>query len=230
MQEGQTGLKEKAKKFSVSLIIIIALFSLVLVLFWMLTDEVVFEKENNFDLQVHAMLSNHANPRLTRIMEFFTFFGSRAFLWPCYLLISGWYLFVKKDKVNSLSIAAIALSGAGVLFLLKQTFKRHRPLEPLLQNVDGFSYPSGHSFSAFTFCGIVCYLIWISTLRKTFKWILTLLFFCFATTIALSRVYLHVHFATDVIAGFGLSFLWLICCYFVLHRSGRLKGVSNRHE
>ncbi|TDH21398.1 phosphatase PAP2 family protein [Segetibacter sp. 3557_3] len=226
MHEDQSGLKENAKRFSVRLMIIIALFAVVLILFWMLTDEVVFEKENSFDLRVHALLASYANPRLTGIMEFLTFFGSRAFLWPCYGLMVCYYLFVKKDKVNSLSIAAIALSGAGVLFLLKQTFKRHRPLEPLLQNVDGFSYPSGHSFSAFTFCGVVCYLVWISSIKSVYKWILSVLFFCFATSIALSRVYLHVHFATDVIAGFGLSFLWLLSCYFVLHRAGKLTGVS----
>ncbi len=204
----------------------LSVFAVVLSLFWVLTDEVVFERENIFDKKVHQFFSMYTSPGLTHVMTVFTFFGSRDFLLPAYLVIVAWYLFVKKDRGNSLSIAAIALAGAGVLFLLKQTFRRDRPLQPLLENVRGFSYPSGHSFSAFTFCGIVTYLVWISDVKKVFKWFWTVLLFLCATLIALSRVYLQVHYATDVIAGFGLSLLWLLICYLILKKTGQLKPVK----
>jgi undecaprenyl-diphosphatase len=82
--------------------------------------------------------------------------------------------------------------------------------------VAGFSFPSGHSFSSFTFYGLVGYLLWKSDIATAWKVTATVFLFLFASTIAFSRVYLQVHFPSDVVAGFCLSVVWLILSFWIL--------------
>ncbi len=93
-------------------------------------------------------------------MLFFTFFGSNIILLPAYVLLTAYSLFYKKNTMVSLNIVTIGISSTALLFLIKDIFKRHRPLDPLVQHVTGFSFPGGHSFSAFTFFGLLIYILW----------------------------------------------------------------------
>jgi undecaprenyl-diphosphatase len=90
-------------------------------------------------------------------------------------------------------------------------------LDPLV-HASGYSFPSGHSFSSFTFFGLMAYLIWQTDIGKGWKIFLSILFFLLASVIATSRVYLHVHYASDVLGGFSLSMLWLILSLYTLHK------------
>ncbi|MDQ6815353.1 MAG: phosphatase PAP2 family protein, partial [Bacteroidota bacterium] len=102
----------------------------------------------------------------------------------------------------------------------------HRPPHPLIANVSGFSFPSGHSFSSFTFVGMIIYMLWQSKVSRPVKYAGTTALFILATIIAFSRVYLQVHYASDVIAGFCLSFVWLALCIYVLGRMNRKGRLS----
>ena len=112
----------------------------------------------------------------------------------------------------------VGLTSTGLLFLMKDIFRRQRPLDPLIQNVTGYSFPSGHSFSSFTFSGLLIYMIWQSKINTASKWLLSILFFLLATCVATSRVYLHVHYASDVLGGFCLSMMWLLISLLLLHK------------
>ena len=220
--------KKKAKGITLGLVIAIILFLATVFIFWRITDEIVLEKEGGFDNAVFKMLSQYTNPATTHIMLLFTFFGSTKFLLPAYILLAGFFLFYKRNRWQSLSVAAIGLTSIGLLFLLKNIFHRHRPLEPLTKNVIGYSYPSGHSFSSFTFFGLLTYIIWQTNISKIWKWILSIVFIGMAACIAISRVYLHVHFASDVVAGFCLSIIWLSISLLILKKiqnSGKLRAV-----
>ncbi len=182
-----------------------------------IADEIVVEHETNFDQTIVTDLSSYHSSAATDIMTFFTFFGSSVFLFPAYALLI-FFLWIKKSKKIAIDVAAIGLTSTGVLFILKAIFQRHRPLDPLIRNVTGFSFPSGHSFSAFTFYGLIAYILWQTNISKAWKIIITILLFLFAATIAFSRVYLQVHFPSDVIAGFCLSVVWLILSNWILRR------------
>ncbi len=214
----QTEVKVKVKGVSLRLVIVLVIFTVILSLFLIITDEIVLEKETTFDNSVFQFLRAYTTSAVTAIMIFLTFFGSMKFLFPSYCLLVLYFILFKKNTLRSLNIAAIGLSSVALLFFIKDIFKRHRPVDPLLANVKGFSYPSGHSFSAFTFCGLLIYILWETQINIMWKWIGTFIFFLFATSIAASRVYLHVHYASDVIAGFCLSVLWLSICISVLNR------------
>lgn len=218
MEQSKQQVKKKAKKITLGLLAAIIFFLLTVFLFWRITDEIVLEQESAFDFKVFEILSHYTSPSTTRLMLIFTFFGSTKFLLPAYVLLTGFFLFYKRDRLQSISVAAVGLTSIGLLFILKNIFHRHRPLEPLTKNVIGYSYPSGHSFSSFTFFGLLTYIIWKTNLPVFWKWVLSVIFILMAACIALSRVYLHVHFASDVIAGLCLSIIWLSISLWIIYR------------
>jgi undecaprenyl-diphosphatase len=154
---------------------------------------------------------------LTHLMQIITFFGSWYFLLPAYLLLIGWLFASKRKTALWLDITAIGITSTIVLFSIKAIFQRQRPLDPILKQVPGFSFPSGHSFSSFVFIGLLTYIISESAISRRLKWVYGIFLFLFAWLIAISRVYLRVHFASDVVAGFFLSIIWLGISYRVLH-------------
>jgi undecaprenyl-diphosphatase len=169
----------------------------------------VLENENRFDQVVFGWIAPMINPATTSVMKAITFFGSSPFLFPAYVLLILYFLFWKKERWFSLEIAAIGIAGTILLFSLKSVFHRHRPPNQLVQTVNSFSFPSGHAFSAFTFFGLLIYILWKHQMNPVLRLLLTALFFLIACAIALSRVYLRVHYPSDVVAGFCLCVVWL---------------------
>jgi len=168
---------------------------------------------------VYKWLKPVTNPSNTKLMTHITFFGSRYFFFPVYVLVVAFYLFFKKDVRLAFDIAIVGIVGNQIWSLLQNDiFHRTRPIDPLIPNVTGYGFPSGHSFSSYTFCGLITYLIWQTKLQTIWKVIFSVVLFLIATIIAISRVYLHVHYATDVIGGFCLSVMWLILSLWLLSK------------
>lgn len=218
----------KVSWITLRLIIALVLFLATLFVFVSITDEIVLEKEGGFDQSISNAIIPLVSPFTTSLMKFFTFFGSEMFLFPAYVLLIIYYFFRKKSRL-ALDITMIGLSSTGILLLFKDIFKRNRPLDPLINNVTGFSYPSGHSFSSFTFFGILIYIIWHTNIRKRWKMLIAFFLTAFAAIIAFSRVYLRVHYPSDVLAGFCLSVVWLMISIWILHKADRgMAGAKKR--
>ncbi len=118
-------------------------------------------------------------------------------------------VFIKNKKIG------IAICGnIGVCCLLnlivKNIIARPRPNVIHLVEETGFSFPSGHAMASMAFYGLLIYLIYNLVEKKSLKWIYILFFSFLIIAIGLSRIYLGVHYFTDVIAGFMLSFSFLI--------------------
>jgi undecaprenyl-diphosphatase len=209
--------KKIAKEISLRLIIELLLFLASLFVFVVITDEIVIEKEGAIDDFVFKKLASTTSAPLTQLMQIITFFGSWYFLLPAYLLVIGWLFASRKKTALWLDITAIGITSTIVLFSIKAIFQRQRPLDPILKQVPGFSFPSGHSFSSFVFIGLLTYIISESAISRRLKWVYGIFLFLFAWLIAISRAYLRVHFASDVVAGFFLSIIWLGISYRVLH-------------
>ncbi len=186
------------------------LFLLLIFIFWFIGINANAGNENNFDQLVYNKFSLIISPSLTRIMLHITFFGSRYFLLPAYTVVVCYFLFINRQIKQGVCIALIGIIGDQILWLMKDSFHRARPPHPLITDVTDYSYPSGHSFASFTFYGLLVYIIWKSNIKKQLKMILSILFFVICILIITSRVYLHVHYTTDVIGGFCLSLSWLI--------------------
>lgn len=171
----------------------------------------VFEdKDIHFDEHIFELLQPYVSDRHTRLMQFITFFGSHHFLLPANILLVIIFLFIKKHRWYSLKIAAISITSTAVMFLLKGLLQRQRPLVPVISRVHGYSFPSGHSFSSMVFFGIISYIAFATIKNSWLKWAAIICCFSFALLIGFSRIYLKVHFASDVIAGFCLGIIWLV--------------------
>jgi undecaprenyl-diphosphatase len=210
--------KKHLRRFSKRLLIEIGLFLVSLFFFVYIIREVVLNNKQTLDTWGWNIVSPIRSPQMTSFMQAITYMGSWYFLIPAYLLLIGWFLLHRKRRSLSLDIFSIAVTSTIVMFTIKEIFKRDRPLQPLLHAVPGFSFPSGHSFSSFTFFGLLVYVIVDSKkIPVAWKWIGAISCLSLATIIAISRVYLKVHYPSDVIAGFLLCVIWLGVSFWVLH-------------
>jgi undecaprenyl-diphosphatase len=151
-------------------------------------------------------------------MLFFTALGKHTFLIPANIALIIIFLFIKQHRWYSIKVPAIGLSSLALMFLLKNIFGRHRPDIPLLEEARGLSFPSGHALMSVTFYGLLIYIVWKMVKRKWLKWTLVILLALLINVIGFSRIYLRVHYASDVLAGFATGFLWLVFSIWALNR------------
>src|ERR1700694_1402134 len=215
-------LRRKIKRswalLSVEMTIVLCLFGVALVSFLYITRKIFIQQKTSFDDRIFAYLKGHVNERNNNTMRFFTFLGPHTFLIPANLALIAYLLFIKQDKWNSIKTPAIALSSLGLMFLLKHAFNRERPAIPLLKEAAGLSFPSGHALMSVTFYGLISYLIFKAYRDKDEKWIPIGLLLLLIFIIGFSRIYLRVHYARDVLAGYCIGFLWLVFAVWLLNR------------
>ncbi|HEY0898042.1 MAG TPA: phosphatase PAP2 family protein, partial [Sphingobacteriaceae bacterium] len=93
------------------------------------------------------------------------------------------------------------------------------PLTPLLGPALGYSFPSGHAMSSVTFFGLLIYFIWKRAgLNPGIRYLIISLLVLLICIIGISRIYLRVHYASDVIAGFCVGLIWLVISINLLDR------------
>lgn len=204
--------------FSLEILVLILIFGSALIAFIFIARRVFRDHTHDFDEKVFSFIAGHVNNINTGIMEFFTFLGTHTFLIPANLLLTALFLFIQKRRWNSIKIPVVALSSLVLMFLLKLIFHRERPVTPLLQAAKGFSFPSGHALMSVTFYGLLILIAWQNIKQLWLKWILSIVLVILILTIGLSRVYLRVHYASDVLAGFCVGIVWLLLSLWILDK------------
>lgn len=213
--------KDFFKELSLSLVLLIFVFGVCLLCLYDMADMVFEDKNLSFDDHVFTLILPYINAVNTSIMEAITFLGSVQFLLPANILVILFVLFIKKQQYDALKIFAITITGTAVLFLLKFFLQRQRPLLPLVAKAHGYSFPSGHSFSSVVFYGMLAYIGYKNIKNDFLKWSLIVFLFILAGLVGFSRIYLKLHYASDVIAGFSLGVIWLFLAKWILF--GRVK-------
>ena len=173
-------------------------------------------KHKPIDMLIFDKIQPGVNAINNKIMLFITFLGKHQFLIPANLILIFYFLLVKKQTWFSIRVITIAISSLVLMLLLKQLFQRKRPLSPLLKAAKGLSFPSGHAIMAVTFYGLLIYILQHSITIEWLKWLMTVLVILLIILIGFSRVYLRVHYASDVAAGFIIGLLWLLLSLAVL--------------
>ena len=174
-------------------------------------------KYKPIDLAIFEKIKPSISPVKNRIMLFITFLGKHQFLIPANLLLI-FYFAVKHQNWFYISIITIALSSLVLMFLLKYLFHRKLPLSPLLKAARGLSFPSGHAIMSVTFYGLLMYILLHSIDIDWIRWLVAVLLLLLIIVIGYSRVYLRVHYASDVLAGFIIGLLWLWISLSVLNQ------------
>lgn len=181
-------------------------------LFGWLADGVT---ENEFGVDNTAILLNihaHQSATLDRLAFALTWLGSAwGVVTLSLLIILG--LWLLKQYVDIGMYAAVLIGASVMVLTFKVFFHQLRPqvFSPLVHETN-FSFPSGHSLTSFALWGFVAW--WVVSLdpKQIWRWFLGLLGVLIAALVALSRLYLGVHWPTDVLAGLFLGFGWVAVC------------------
>ena len=168
------------------------------------------------DMLIFDRLQPWTHPVKSKIMLFITFLGKHQFLIPANLFLIVYFLFAMHQSWFSVQVVTIALSSLVLMILLKTLFRRKRPLSPLLKAAKGLSFPSGHAIMAVTFYGLLLYILLQTIDVSWLRYLCASLLIILIILIGYSRVYLRVHYASDVLAGFIIGVVWLLISLFVL--------------
>jgi len=210
---------------SVEVIIILIIFIVSVFAFVFITRNVFVLRNEVFDHKVFVALEPFVSGPRNNIVLFFTFLGSHIFLIPANVMLIIYFLFVKKHRWYSIKIPVIALTSLFWMLFLKSLFGRSRPDIPLLNEASGLSFPSGHALMSVTFYGLLIHIVWKTVKPDWWKWLLIVLLILLILVIGFTRIYLRVHYPSDVFAGFATGFLWLVISIWAV---GRIENFSKR--
>lgn len=199
-------MKEKVKDFIIKNLKWIILF-ICLVGFLAIAED-VFHKEImmkdiiGYKLVSTFLISDFATP----IAKFITNFGGAIFLIIATIIL---FILIKNKKIGFSIISNLVIVTI-LNQLLKNILQRPRPTEFRIVEETGFSFPSGHSMVSMAFYGYLIYLIYRYVKNKYLKWTLIVLLSILICTIGISRIYLGVHYTSDVLGGFLISISYLV--------------------
>ena len=196
----------KVKEFIVKNLKWIILF-LCLVGFLALAEDVFHKEIMSGDIIGYNIISKFLiSDFVTPIAKFITNFGGAIFL----IILTIVLFFVIKNRKIGLSIFSNLVIVTVLNQLLKRILQRPRPTEFRIIEETGYSFPSGHSMISMAFYGYLIYLICKYVKNKYVKWISIVLLGILICSIGISRIYLGVHYTSDVLGGFLISVSYLV--------------------
>jgi undecaprenyl-diphosphatase len=164
----------------------------------------------------------------TSVMKFLTFIGSGKVV-ALLAVVLAVFLYVVLKHRSELILFVWIIGGSALLnVVLKLLFHRERPTLHRLIEETGFSFPSGHSMAAFAFYGILTYLLWRHIASRWGRSILVLLCLLFIVGIGISRIYLGVHYPSDVLGGYLASAAWLGLSIWIFEQRRKPKAGVGR--
>lgn len=166
--------------------------------YFVVTNQIAF-----IDQAVYDVIAGFINPVMTNIMIAITYIGTAWVMIPISILLLC-YQYHQKGYRFFLNLAFIWCLNEGV----KLFFTRERPNILRLVSVTGYSYPSGHSMVSFAFYGFLI----LTLLRSDYKYkkVLSIFLSFIIVSIGISRIYLGVHYFSDVVGGFLFSYSYLL--------------------
>ena len=191
-----------------TLIIISGVFIIVLslILFGYLGDTVLDKQRVFFDDSITSFVMSFRSPIMTGVMTFITDIGSYGLAIGSTVIL--FYLFYKRHRKEGILFCIIVLMGYVINVLLKLFVQRNRPTVSPLQTLTDYSFPSSHSMASFIFFATIAYFAYHFTKDKKLSIIITIICFLLIFLIGISRIYLGVHYPSDVLGGYLAGILW----------------------
>lgn len=178
-----------------------------LILFLALAEDVFNHEIMNGDIVGYKFISTYLiRDSVTPIFKIITWFGSATCLLSLTLIL---FIVIKNKKIGLLigtNLIVVTILNQVLKFILQ----RPRPTEYRIINEIGYSFPSGHSMVSMAFYGFLIYLIYKNVKNKYLKLFLISMLSLLIVMIGISRIYLGVHYTSDVCAGFLISISYLV--------------------
>ena len=171
-----------------------------------------------FDDVIAAFVQSFRNDYLTSYFVWMSYIGSKKIYFPL-LIILVMYFLVRKKLLSALLLMINYYGSRYLNHMLKLWYERPRPDVSQLITVTGYSFPSGHTMNATAFLGFIAYLTITEHRIPLHKKVLIIVITCFLIfSISVSRVYLGVHYPSDILAGWAAGGSWLVLC-ILFHRT-----------
>jgi undecaprenyl-diphosphatase len=209
--------REKNAALVVSIEIFVGLLlSILSFIFFIDITEAVLATSGNFDTALSQFIYSIRTPTLTTVMTVITTFGDVIVLGIVTLLfiILNW----KRHKREAIIFTVVLVMTFIINVLLKEVIARPRPSIDPLFDMKTYSFPSGHAMSAFVFYALIARFIYHFTHKSELGFILAFCSIIMIFLVGLSRVYLGVHYTSDVIAGFIGGF-WIVMTAILIERT-----------
>lgn len=177
-----------------------------------LTEDVQADTIVSFDAAVTGYVTSLRTPALNSFFTAVTNFGDVYAYLVVMILVAGFFFFKLRNKKFIFQLLGVLMLSALANLALKQAFNRARPTVEHLVVVETLSYPSGHAMSAMAFYGFLIYLVFQIKMSGWWRLLLSILFGSIILLIGLSRIYLGVHFPSDVVGGLIAGLIWVAFC------------------
>lgn len=169
----------------------------------------------DFDDGVYNLVTRNTSTFLDNMYKVFTFLASTAYVIVACLAILVICILKKKKEIGFVIVGSVAISTI-VNNVIKLIFRRPRPEVRRLVVEKSFSFPSGHTMAAVTLYGILIFFVMKSKLNKGLKIAISIILGLLPICVAISRIYLGAHFASDVTgAAITSTALLLVEVYFI---------------
>lgn len=188
-----------------------------LLLFLVMANEVFVQQDTALDESLFRFAESHTTPQTTRWMKIISFFASAEYLMVAPPLVVLVFAFFRHLRWYGLKVLLVSVSSSILNQVMKRFFERPRPAFAMLEQ-SGLSFPSGHAMIGIAFYGLLIYVVWHTVRSLLWRWALSVLLLVLVLLIGYSRIYLKVHYATDVLAGYAMGLLWLIISIFLMRR------------
>jgi len=176
-----------------------------------IADEVLEKQTQVIDKTLMLLVKQLHSPLLDWVMRGASIIGGTVVV-TLICLILGAIFWVRQQRVYFTTLAITAIGGIGLNLLIKQLFDRQRP--QLWQLTTGelntSSFPSGHAMLSVVIYGFIGYLL--AHHFRRWRWWIVSLIIVLIVLIGFSRVYLGVHWFTDIVAGQAAGLTWLMAC------------------
>lgn len=184
--------------------------AIVAVLLAVLADEVREGSTQGFDDAVRGTVHAVSSPAATSILYAVTQLGSPLFLLPMTIVSS--LIFLHLRRIRAAILLSATMVGVTLLnWLLKLVFQRARPVPFFgLSPPTSYSFPSGHSLASFCFYGALAALVAVRLRSPVLRAVVWAAAAVVIIAVGFSRLYLGVHYASDVIAGYATGFVWVL--------------------
>lgn len=179
-----------------------------------------------FDQWVYGRTAYLQSPLINDVMRSITFLGDKITISVATFFLTLFFI-LRRKLADAITVLAAVIGGSLLSQIVKLTIQRPRPLaEHALIEANGFSFPSGHSMMSAIFYGLLSYYILRGVGHERTRITASAILLALVVLIGLSRIYLQVHYLSDVLAGFTGGLFYLALCLTGLEVYRRKYGVS----